>query len=276
MEITLDHVTVAGRSLDALTAAVEGIGLEPTYGGTHSNGVTHMSTVALPDGTYLELISTCEPGARSPWWDTHIQADAGPCAWAVRVDDAAATATALVERGIAVEGPVEYARERPDGVSVEWELVFLGDGEPGSVLPFCIADRTPRECRVGEPLTDTGLNGISTVVVSVSDRAAAVERFRAVFDLAKPAQFNSDQLGAAVASFPDAPVALAEPQGPGWLHERLDAVGQSPCAYLLATGTDVQERYPTTADEAWDGGSIAWIDPEAIGGIRYLGLLDAS
>ncbi|MFC7234678.1 VOC family protein [Halosegnis marinus] len=274
MDLRIDHVTVAGRSLDALRDAFAAAGLDTTEGGAHSNGVTHMATLTLPDGSYLELVSTVEEGAASPWWDAAIRTDAGPCAWAVRVDDAAATAAAMRERGVAVEGPVEYARERPDGVVVEWELVYLGDGEPGSLLPFCIADTTPRAERAGEPSPGVGPTAVRTVVVAVPDLAAATDRLRAAFDLAAPVEGESEHLDARVARFPDAPVALATPRDGGPLAERLDAVGSSPCAFLLDAKPGVEERYPTAATESWGDATVAWLDGDHAG-VRGLGLVGA-
>ena len=234
--------------------AFASVGLAPAYGGTHSNGVTHMSTLSLPDGAYVECLSTREEGAESPWWDAHIRTDAGPCAWCVRVPDAEAATATFADRGVAGDGPHAFARERPDGTRLEWDLVYLGEGGPGAVLPFCIADTTPREWRVGEPLTGTGLAGIDTVVVGVPDLGRAAERLRGAFDLPAPVRAESDRLGATVAQFPDTPVALAAPTEEGWLAERLDTVGASPCAYLF-------------------DGEAAWLDPEAVGGIRHLGLV---
>lgn len=272
MNIDVDHVTVAGRSLDALESAFAGVGLEASYGGAHSNGVTHMSTVSFPDGTYLECISTQEAGTESPWWDAAIRADAGPCAWAIRVPDAAAAAETFADRGVTVEGPRSFARERPDGVRLEWELVYLGAGEPGSVLPFCIADRTPRERRVGDPLTGTGLTGVDTVVLGVADLDAATERLRAAFDLPAATRTTSDFLGATVARFPDAPVAVATAERDGWLADRLDAVGDAPCGYLFDADPDALDRYPVAETEPWGDGEAAWFVPDAVGGLRALGL----
>lgn len=274
MDLRLDHVTVAGRSLDALGAAFEGVGLPPTYGGTHSNGVTHMSTLPFPDGTYVECISTREPGAESPWWDAHIRSDAGPCAWCVRVDDAGAAAETLRERGVTVDGPHAFTRERPDGTRLVWDLLYLGDGDPGSVLPFCIADTTPREWRVGEALFGTGVTGIDTVVVGVPNLGRATARLRTAFDLAAPTDGESPRLGATVARFEDAPVTLAAPTEAGWLADRLDTVGASPCAYLLEAKSGATDRYPVTASEAWGDREAAWLDPGALGGIRHLGLVE--
>jgi hypothetical protein len=272
MDIAIDHVTVAGRSLDDLESAFAGVGIEPSYGGAHSNGVTHMSTVPFPDGTYLECISTLEPGTTSPWWDAAIRTDAGPCAWAIRVPDAAAAAETFADRGVAVEGPNRFARERPDGTRLEWDLVYLGDGEPGSVLPFCIADRTPRERRVGEPLTDTGLRGADTVVLGVGALDAAADRLRAAFDLPAPTRTTSDFLNATVARFPEAPVAVATPDGNGWLADRLDAIGDAPCGYLFDAAPAAVGRYPVAETEPWGDGGAAWLAPDAVGGLRALGL----
>ncbi|MFC7228579.1 VOC family protein [Salinirubellus salinus] len=276
MDLRLDHVTVAGRSLDALDAAFSGVGLDPTYGGTHSNGVTHMSTLPFPDGTYLECISTREAGAASPWWDAHIRTDAGPCAWCVRVPDAGEAAETLRDRGVAVDGPHEFARERPDGTRLAWELVYLGGGEPGAVLPFCIADTTPREWRVGDPRAGTGVTGIETVVVGVPTLEAASERLRAAFDLGAPTADESERLGARVARFPDAPVALAAPLGDGWLAERLETVGASPCAYLFEAEAGVTDRYPVLTREPWGEREAAWLDPDGLGGLRHLGLVEGA
>lgn len=276
MDMHLDHVTVAGRSLDSLDRAFEGIGLAPTYGGSHSNGITHMSTVAFPDGTYVELISTLESGEHSPIWDAHIRDNAGPCAWAVLVDDAAAAAARLEERGVDVEGPINYARDRPDGVRLEWELVYLGEGDPGSVLPFLIADRTPRKRRVGSALTETGLNGVETVVVGVPNLDPAIECLRTAFDLPASVRTESDYLNADVARFAGTPVALAAPRTGGGLADRLNDLGASPCAFLFRPENDAHGHYPVDSTEHWNDGKAIWLDPDDLGGIRYLGLLDRS
>ena len=61
----LDHVTIAGSSLDRLRDAFARIGLATEYGGAHANGVTHMALLGFDDGSYIELASTVKPGWRS-------------------------------------------------------------------------------------------------------------------------------------------------------------------------------------------------------------------
>ena len=274
MPLALDHVTVAGRSLDLLSEAFESAGLPPTYGGTHSNRVTHMATLSLPDDIYVELVSTREPGASSPWWDASIRTDAGPCAWCVQVDDVATAADRFAKRGIDVDGPHEFARERPDGTRLEWKLLYLGAGEPGSTLPFCIEDTTPREWRVGKPETNLGVTGIECVVLGVHNRDTVVSKLRDAFALSVPTQTKSARLGATVAHFPTAPVAVAEPAENGWLSTRLATVGESPCAYLFSSEADHPPQIQTDTMESWGDQTLSWIAPERIGGVQHLGVVE--
>lgn len=42
------------------------VGIETTYGGEQSDGVTHNYTVRFENGSYVELISKLDPGTASP------------------------------------------------------------------------------------------------------------------------------------------------------------------------------------------------------------------
>ncbi|PSQ09805.1 hypothetical protein BRC93_12015 [Halobacteriales archaeon QS_5_70_15] len=74
----VDHAVVAGSDLDALGTAFADVGLETEYGGEHSNGVTHNRTLGFADGSYLELISTIEPGPRPSASRTSGSPSTGP------------------------------------------------------------------------------------------------------------------------------------------------------------------------------------------------------
>ncbi len=217
----IDHVTFAGRDLDTLVRRFRAAGLESVYGGAHSNGVTHMAIVSFADGSYLELISTIEPAATSSWWNRAIAEDAGPCAWALSVDDVAAEAGRCAALGVAVGGPIAMSRALPDGRVAEWSLAHLGEGEPGSRLPFLIEDRTPRSIRVPPPTTDRA-TGVATVVVGVEALAPAVEEYRRVFDLGEPDVVDG------VSRFADAPVALVESATPGPIRFELRSSATAP------------------------------------------------
>ncbi len=275
--LLIDHVTWAGSSLKELTRIFEALQLPPQYGGRHANGATEMSLIGFDDGTYLELISTVEPGADAPWWSDAIQKDGGPCAWAVWVEDIHREAKWAFDQGLDVRGPLAHSRTRPDGEKLEWDMAYLGPGEIGAVLPFMISDRTPHglRARPTSGVSGTELAGISSVILGVYSLAAAAADFK------RWAGWNSIQLSldtmldAKLAHFPGQPFLLAEPlHEDGWLARRLDQFGESPCAVLLES-TDMDEsliRLPLGPEKIWLGQRLAWFDPEDTGG-HMLGVL---
>src|SRR5208282_895850 len=115
-------------------------------------------------------------------WKRQIEDDGGPCAWCVEQKNIADEVDKAKRLGIAAAGPIDYTRKRPDGVLVEWELGFLGEGEPGSTLPFMIKDKTPREFRVkpSASVSSAGspLRGVGTVVLAIQDLKASTVLFR--------------------------------------------------------------------------------------------------
>jgi hypothetical protein len=191
LDLRIDHVTVAGDVLADLEAEFASVGLPPEYGGEHSNGATHMSLLGFDDGTYVELLSATEraraAGRDDYWWADRIRADAGPAAWAVRSTDVERDADRLEAAGVPVAGPRSYQREREDGVTVAWDLAFPGSGEPGSLLPFLIEDRTPRRYRITptEGVADGPIRGVETVVVGVPDLDDSTEALRDAFGLGR-------------------------------------------------------------------------------------------
>ena len=276
MDLQVDHVTIAGRDLDRLADAYTEAGFEVDYGGRHSNEITHMSLIGFENGSYIELVSTIEPEMDSPWWDAPIHGDGGPCAWAIAVDDIDAATATLRSRGVPTDGPSAYQRVRGDGVVVEWDLTFLGEGDPGSSLPFLISDRTPRERRVqptGDP-TPSSVAGVDTVVLGVPDLEEAVQRFITAFELPEPTREQLTELNAEVAVFSDQPVALARPRSRGWFADRLDEFGPLPVAYLLGREDDTDSRFDDLTADSLGDRKIEWLPVTEPVGYRYLGLVE--
>ena len=277
--LKIDHVTLAGPSLAPMQEAFAALGLETDYGGPHSNNVTHMALLGLPDGSYIELISTLEPGNTAhKFWPEHIAGGAGPCAWAVQVDDVAAEAARVAGLGVPVEGPAAYHRQRPDGLRVEWDLAFLGGGAPGATLPFIIKDRTPRDYRVRPSVSALAMGvlaGVETVVLGVPELEAAAALFRRVYGWDAPLVAEDATFGARLACFQAAPVTLAAPlRKGGWLAKRLARFGPAPCAYLLGASDFAAAcaRFGLEEPADWFGRRAAWLDPARLNGAR-LGLL---
>src|SRR5258708_11548704 len=118
-ELIIDHVTAAGKDLKAMQAGLAAMGIPCEYGGPHKNRATEMALASFPDGSYLELIAI-QPKADAQAvaahdWARQMEADAGPCAWAVRVKDMAAEIKRLQATGVGVGAPERRGRERPGG-----------------------------------------------------------------------------------------------------------------------------------------------------------------
>jgi hypothetical protein len=264
-DLTIDHVTVAGKELKAMQAALAALGIPSEYGGPHSNHATEMALTSFPDGSYLELIAiqpNADPAAvAAHYWSKSMQSDAGPCAWAVRPKDLGAEVKRLQSAGVAVSEPARSGRARPDGVRLEWEAAPVGKGPNGMFFPFLIRDFTPREQRAtpaGKPSTQD-FTGVGRVVIAVRDLTAAIKRYRDAYGLPAPLQQDDAKFGAKVASFVGTPVVLATPASvSSWLAGRLNTVGEGPCAFVLRARS--AKSYRIASQSTWFGAVISWLD----------------
>jgi hypothetical protein len=257
----IDHVTVAGKNLKAMTEALRATtGITAEYGGPHSNHATEMALASFPDGSYLELIAIqpkADPAALAAhYWHKFMEADAGPCAWAIRPADFSAEVTRLRKAGVEVTDPRRAGRKRPDGVELDWETAQVGPNN-GGFFPFLIHDFTPRENRAfpsGKPTTND-FTGVEKVVIGVRDLDAALARYRQAYGLAAPERQDDASFGAKLAWFPGTPVVLAAPlSNKSWLTDRLNQFGEAPCAFILGKG-----HAPVRFDH------ISWFDPSPLG-----------
>jgi hypothetical protein len=261
-DLKVDHITVAGDSLEKLRGMFAKAGIETEYGGKHSNGSTEMALASFPDGSYLELIAP-QPGhdAAAHYWGPFMSKNGGPCAWAITSADIAGDRKKLESAGIAVQS-ARNGRSRPDGVELKWETANVGSGSPGSFFPFLIHDETPRDRRVypqGKPTT-TKISGVRFVIIAVRDLKGATARYRAAFGLGEPRIEDNAAFGGKLAGFPDSPVILAS--GNGWIAQRLKDFDEAPCAFVLKSN----EGWPGKASKLFSG-DVVWMD-ERLGGMR--------
>jgi hypothetical protein len=268
-DLKVDHVTAAGSSLKQLQANLAAIGIETVYGGAHSNGATEMALVSFPDGSYLELMAPqakaeSQTLARQPW-AKFMNADGGPCAWAVREKDVAAEIERLRGAGIAVSAPVRNGRQRPDGVRLDWETAQVGTEPNGTFFPFLIHDFTPREQRAfpqGKPL-NKDFGGVVKVVIAVHDLDASVKRFSQAYGSPPAIKEVDRSFGAHLALVGGTPVVLAQPlTADSWLAQRLAQFGEGPCAFVL---DQRRGRYRAASQTRWFGLKVSWFDSQTLG-----------
>jgi hypothetical protein len=258
----IDHATVAGNDLKAMTEALRrATGITAEYGGPHSNHATEMALASFPDGSYLELIAIqpkASPRALAAhYWHKFIEADAGPCAWATRPADFSTEVERLRKAGIAVTDPGRSGRKRPDGVQLDWETAQVGPTN-GGFFPFLIHDFTPRDNRAfpsGKPTT-TEFTGIAMVVVAVRNLDDAIARYRQAYRLEPTRELVDPHFGAKFAIYPSSPVVLAAPlSAESWLSSRLDQFGDAPCAFVLGK----VNGYVRLQDVSWlDSAQLGW------------------
>jgi hypothetical protein len=236
-DLRVDHVTVAGRDLKDMQAKFAAAGIRTEYGGKHTNGLTEMALASFADGSYLELIAAQDPtaGAAKHYWGKFIDGDAGPCAWAIAVDDLDGAAKRLGSQ-ITIGG-----RKRPDGVELKWRSAAVGPETQGTLFPFMIHDETDRTLRAypsGKP-TMPEMRGVAEVYIGVRDLDAAVKRYREAFSMNEPRKTFNKALGAMTARFAGTPVVLAAART-GWLAERVGKFGEAPCAFVIGGSKNVR------------------------------------
>jgi len=129
MKLELDHIAVAGDTLEEATAAVEAaLGVRLQAGGEHDVFFTHNTLLGLEDGLYLEAIAI-NPAAPAPdcprWFD--LDRFSGPARltnWICRTDDLEGIVPQL---GDGVGVPVALQRGK-----FRWQMAVPRSG----VLPF--------------------------------------------------------------------------------------------------------------------------------------------
>lgn len=182
-DLSIDHIVIFVNDLDAATGNYRSLGFTVTPGGEHERFGTRNALIPFQDGSYLELIAWIEPeaatrplsrlgpdaallSAAERRVETWLNRDEGLVDFALLptdIDEAVATAQA---NGLALDGPLDGSRTRPDGQAVLWKFAFPDAFD----LPFLCADVSDRALRVPEGIARehangvTGIYGISVVV----------------------------------------------------------------------------------------------------------------
>jgi hypothetical protein len=178
--LTLDHIAVAGETLEAAVAHVEealGVALAP--GGVHVEMGTHNRLLSLGPGLYLEAIAV-NPEAAHPerprWFD--LDRFSGPprlSNWIARTDDLA-EALAAAPEGMGV--PVSFTRG-----NYHWQMAVPGTGR----LPYDGAApaliQWDGALHPADHLPDAGCR-LDRLVISHPDAGALLSAFPALGDVA--------------------------------------------------------------------------------------------
>jgi catechol 2,3-dioxygenase-like lactoylglutathione lyase family enzyme len=135
----LDHILLGIDDLDRGIAFMEErTGVRAAFGGVHPGRGTQNALLRLGTRRYLEIIAP-DPKQTSLVAYPELREMREPrlLTWAVHTDDIAAVAKKLTDVGIAIDGPADGSRARPDGKILHWKALRLKD-DRGGLLPFFI------------------------------------------------------------------------------------------------------------------------------------------
>jgi catechol 2,3-dioxygenase-like lactoylglutathione lyase family enzyme len=140
MLVTLDHVVIAVRDLDAATVLqTRLLGRRPSWRGAHPAYGT-ANTLFRLQNLYVELLAPSGGGSfggfLADWLERRGE---GLFALAFGTRDAAATAAELRLRGLSAPEPAEGSgKESTEGIERRWRSVFLPQAETRGVTLFAI------------------------------------------------------------------------------------------------------------------------------------------
>jgi hypothetical protein len=245
----IDHIVIAVRDLAAASKDYARLGFTVTPGGEHTGGATHNALISFADGAYFELIAFREPDRRQDhkWWAKFAQGE-GTVDFALRSESVDFEGDRLKQAGIAIDGPHDGGRVRPDGQRIAWRN--LGLATPGAALPFMIEDLTSRDLRVPTGAAtehDLGVPGIAGLVLLVADLDRAAGPYQTLLDT--PGESSTPTIDAVRRArrfqFGSQWIELAEADpGAADLQRHIQERGAAPYEIVLAGAGPNAERLP--------------------------------
>jgi hypothetical protein len=140
----LDHILLGVSDLDhGIAWLEERSGVRAVFGGVHPGRGTRNALLSLGPRRYLEIIApdpqqVGSDASREPW-AARLNAMQEPrlIDWAAHTNDLSALVQKAAAAGIAIAGPRDGSRARPDGKMLRWRSFSLQDNASGA-LPFFI------------------------------------------------------------------------------------------------------------------------------------------
>ncbi len=239
VDIYLDHVLIAVRSLSSAADAYRSLGFKVTPEGRHPGRGTHNRLMVFgPE--YLELIAvydTSTPPFR-PSMESFLEAREGLYMFALGTSDIDATVGKIRSRGIGVGAPVPGRRDAGETPGYTWKSANLGSALPGSECFLIQHDHTVAQ-RYTLPAAPTvhenGVTGVHHITLAVHDSEAAALRWQDVLGVEAADSVPVEDGVRRRIALDNAYVDLESPSGPGELAVFLGTYGEGPFELGLST-----------------------------------------
>ncbi len=181
-----DHTLILVEDLDDGDARMRRLGFRPTPRGVHSAHMgTANSTIMLPDMTYFEVIGVLNPTASNEGMRRMLEHRQGLLGYAMKTDDAHASARELADVSAADGEVVEFSRpvDLPGGTrDAAFSIANFNPQKSLGLKMFACTHHTPdvvwREDYLEQPNGVTGVSELFGEVADVDDAEAAL---RALF-----------------------------------------------------------------------------------------------
>ncbi len=188
-DLTLDHVLIAVRDLDAAKDTFERLGFKVTPEGRHPGRGTSNRLVVF-GGEYLELIAVHDPEGDlfRPNLPSFLDEREGLFIFAMGTSDVYERTKSVRAAGVLITDPVKGSRQAADGsTAYSWTQAEIDpDAMPGSQTFFIQHDHTIGE-RYNDPPDPTnhpnGVIGVVSLSLAVADANAAAQRWKGVFGM---------------------------------------------------------------------------------------------
>jgi len=163
----IDHLVVVVTELDRAAKDYEQLGFTVVPGGQHPVG-SHNVLISFQDGSYLDIIAFYREAIDHRWWDPLAKGER-MVDFCFQTDDLRGDTKRLQDAGVAINDPVPWSRNRPDGYELKW-LLSLATGSHRGVAPFLIEDVSPRTERIPQQWNhQNGVIGIEKITVAVGE-----------------------------------------------------------------------------------------------------------
>ncbi|MEZ5549632.1 MAG: VOC family protein [Pseudomonadales bacterium] len=137
----IDHLMWGAPDLESGIEEIERLlEIRAIAGGAHTGLGTRNALVAFDDGAYLEIIAPDPDLAEPVSFGARLSGleQGGLVTWAAGSDDLVVLGAQFKARGLGVRGPREMARITPQGLRLNWSLLFVHGHSFGNRLPFFI------------------------------------------------------------------------------------------------------------------------------------------
>lgn len=143
MRYQIDHFVWGAPDLaQGCEEMLDLLGCKPVLGGQHPGMGTQSALLSLGDGVYLEIIAPSDDPGPEGSLGQKIGALTAPglITWVLRTDSLAEVAerSSKCAPELTALGPMPTQRKTPEGDTLSWELLFLGEHAFGGLLPFFI------------------------------------------------------------------------------------------------------------------------------------------